>query len=44
MSAEDLKNRGNAAFSAGNFTEAIDLFTQAIDLDDKNHVYFSNRS
>ncbi|KAJ1782785.1 Hsp90 cochaperone, partial [Coemansia sp. RSA 2167] len=42
--ANDLKNQGNAAFSAGNHEEAIKLFTQAIELDSTNHVLYSNRS
>ncbi len=36
--------KGNAAFSAGNFEEAIQFFTQAIAVDPKNHVLYSNRS
>uniref|UniRef100_A0A7S4NTQ4 STI1 domain-containing protein n=1 Tax=Guillardia theta TaxID=55529 RepID=A0A7S4NTQ4_GUITH len=44
MSAEELKAKGNAAFSAKNYTEAVDFFTQAINLDPNNHVLFSNRS
>lgn len=41
---EELKGKANTAFSAGKNDEAIDLYTQAIALDDKNHVLFSNRS
>ena len=41
---EDLKNKGNTAFSSGKFQEAVDLFTEAIALDSKNAVLFSNRS
>mmetsp|Transcript_40369 Transcript_40369/g.89645 ORF Transcript_40369/g.89645 Transcript_40369/m.89645 type:complete len:579 (+) Transcript_40369:115-1851(+) len=44
MSADELKAKGNAAFSAGNYQEAIDFFSQAIAVDPKNHVLFSNRS
>ena len=36
--------KGNAAFSAGNFEEAIEHFTAAIELDPNNHVLYSNRS
>lgn len=36
--------KGNAAFSAGNYQEAIDFFSQAVALDPKNHVLYSNRS
>ncbi|KAJ3128332.1 hypothetical protein HK098_004741 [Nowakowskiella sp. JEL0407] len=44
MTAEDLKAQGNKAFSAGDFTTAITFFSQAIELDPKNHVLYSNRS
>jgi len=40
----DLKDKGNAALSAGNYEQAVELYTQAIALDPKNHVLFSNRS
>ncbi len=36
--------QGNAAFSAGNFQEAIGFFTKAIEKDPNNHVLYSNRS
>jgi tetratricopeptide (TPR) repeat protein len=35
---------GNAAFSAGNYVEAVEHFTAAIGVDPANHVFFSNRS
>jgi stress-induced-phosphoprotein 1 len=41
---EELKSKANAAFSSGKNDEAISLYTQAIALDDKNHVLYSNRS
>ena len=44
MSAEELKAKGNAAFSSKNYDEAIDFFTQGIAIDPNNHVLFSNRS
>lgn len=44
MSADELKAKGNAAFSAKNFPEAIDWFTQGINVDGNNHVLYSNRS
>lgn len=36
--------KGNAAFSAGGFEEAVKYFSDAIELDPTNHVLFSNRS
>lgn len=42
--ADELKAKGNAAFSAGNFEEAIKFFSDAIDVDPTNHVLYSNRS
>ena len=42
--AEELKNKGNAAFQAKNYGEAVEHFTAAIALDSANHVLYSNRS
>lgn len=42
--ALQAKNKGNEAFSKGNFQEAIKHFTEAIKLDPTNHVLYSNRS
>ncbi|KAI3689650.1 hypothetical protein L2E82_47614 [Cichorium intybus] len=42
--ADEAKAKGNAAFSAGNYTEAIRHFTDAISLAPTNHVLYSNRS
>jgi len=39
-----MKALGNKALQAGNLTEAIERYTEAIRLDGANHVYFSNRS
>lgn len=39
-----MKNKGNKAFQAKSYDEAIDLFTQAIQLEPTNHVLWSNRS
>jgi tetratricopeptide (TPR) repeat protein len=43
MSVDELKAKGNALFSAGNYDEAIGWFTKAIDAGG-NHVLYSNRS
>lgn len=42
--ADELKAKGNAAFSSGKYEEAIDFFSQAIAVDASNHVLYSNRS
>ncbi|XP_076886813.1 hsp70-Hsp90 organizing protein 2-like [Bidens hawaiensis] len=42
--ADESKAKGNAAFSAGNYTDAIRHFTDAINLAPTNHVLYSNRS
>ena len=44
MSAEELKAKGNAAFTAKNYDEAIDCFSQGIAIDPNNHVLYSNSS
>eukprot|EP00758_Cryptobia_borreli_P003882 Tbor_TRINITY_DN4038_c0_g1::TRINITY_DN4038_c0_g1_i1::g.11816::m.11816/K09553/STIP1; stress-induced-phosphoprotein 1 len=44
MDAAAYKAKGNDAFSAKNFEEAIEHFSSAIDLDPSNHVLYSNRS
>ena len=41
---EALKLAGNKAFQNGNFTQAVEYYSEAIELDDKNHIYFSNRA
>lgn len=42
--ADDAKAKGNAAFSAGDFTAAVSHFSDAIALAPTNHVLYSNRS
>ncbi|XP_019166338.1 PREDICTED: serine/threonine-protein phosphatase 5 isoform X2 [Ipomoea nil] len=42
--AEQLKLRANEAFKAHKFGQAIDLYTQAIELNSKNAVYWANRA
>lgn len=39
-----MKDKGNKALQAEKFDEAITFYTQAIELDGKNHVFYSNRS
>lgn len=39
-----MQAKGNEAFAAKRFDEAVSYFTQAIDVDPMNHVYYSNRS
>lgn len=39
-----LKDKGNAALQANNFKDAIAAYTEAITIDDTNHILFSNRS
>lgn len=42
--AAEEKERGNAAFNAGNHDQAIEHYSTAIQLDPTNEVYFSNRA
>lgn len=42
--ADEAKAKGNAAFSAGKYEEAIRYFTEAINFSPTNHVLYSNRS
>ena len=42
--AVSLKNEGNKAFAAHNWPAAIDLYTKAIELNDQEPTYFSNRA
>lgn len=42
--ADDAKAKGNSAFSAGKFNEAVEHFSTAISLAPQNHVLYSNRS
>lgn len=44
MSSDELKAKGNAAFSEQRFQDAIDFFSQAIAIDPRNHVLYSNKS
>lgn len=40
----ELKNKGNDALAAERFEDAVRFYTEALALDDKNHVLYSNRS
>mmetsp|Transcript_25555 Transcript_25555/g.73889 ORF Transcript_25555/g.73889 Transcript_25555/m.73889 type:complete len:267 (+) Transcript_25555:1-801(+) len=42
--AEEKKALGNKHFAAKEYEKAIKLYSEAIRLDGKNHVYYSNRS
>mmetsp|Transcript_16735 Transcript_16735/g.37030 ORF Transcript_16735/g.37030 Transcript_16735/m.37030 type:complete len:567 (-) Transcript_16735:228-1928(-) len=42
--AASHKAKGNAAFAAKSFTEAIGHFTEAIQADPSDHLFYSNRS
>ena len=44
MSADELKQKGNEAFKRNEFKLACEIFTEAIGLDSRNHVLYSNRS
>lgn len=39
-----MKEKGNAALTAGRNEEAIEAYSEAITLDNANHVLYSNRS
>ncbi|XP_051152087.1 serine/threonine-protein phosphatase 5 isoform X2 [Andrographis paniculata] len=42
--AEELKLLANEAFKAHKYSQAIDLYSQAIELDEGNAVYWANRA
>jgi stress-induced-phosphoprotein 1 len=41
---EELKSKGNVALQNDKTEEAIEHYSEAIKLDPKNHILFSNRS
>ena len=42
--AEDLKGKANEFFKSEKYPQAIDLYTQAIEVNQNNAVYYANRS
>ena len=44
MEANKFNTKGNTAFRAKSYEEAISFFTQGIAVDASNHVLHSNRS
>ncbi|CAN6331046.1 unnamed protein product [Urochloa humidicola] len=42
--AEDLKLKANEAFKANKFSQAIELYSQAIEVNGSNAVYWANRA
>ena len=42
--AADFKAKGNLAFKEKNWGEAIEMFSQAIECNPNDHVFYSNRS
>ncbi|CAO2813242.1 unnamed protein product [Amaranthus hypochondriacus] len=42
--AEELKSLANGAFKAHKYSQAIDLYSQAIELNNQNAVYWANRA
>ena len=44
VESDKEKEKGNAAFATKNYDSALKFYTSAIQLNDKNHVLYSNRS
>lgn len=42
--AVDLKNKGNDAFKAHDWPAALDLYSKAIELYDKEPAFYTNRA
>ncbi|RKP01162.1 hypothetical protein CXG81DRAFT_26130 [Caulochytrium protostelioides] len=42
--AEAIKTRANACHARGDYHQAVDLYTEAIELDPSHHIYYSNRA
>jgi stress-induced-phosphoprotein 1 len=41
---DELKEKGNAAFLKKDFRRALQLYSEALDLDPSNHLVWANRS
>jgi tetratricopeptide (TPR) repeat protein len=44
IAAESFKNQGNDCMKMDKFTEAYDYYTKAIEIDNSNAIYYSNRA
>lgn len=44
LAAESFKNRGNDCMKQEEYKEAYDYYTQAIEIDNNNAIYYSNRA
>ncbi len=42
--ADEWKEKGNAAFGAGDYQKAVDFYTNGVELEPRNRALFSNRS
>lgn len=42
--AVDLKNKGNKAFASGDYLAAVDFYSAAIELNDKEPTFYTNRA
>lgn len=43
-SSSDWKNEGNAALKEKDFKKAIECYSKAIEIDQNDHTFYSNRS
>ncbi|KAL0096486.1 hypothetical protein J3Q64DRAFT_1707912 [Phycomyces blakesleeanus] len=44
VSAEEIKNQANQQYKDGNYREAVELYSKAIELSPKTPTYYSNRA
>ena len=42
--SEELKTQANKKFQENHFSDAIDLYTQAVEHNSSNHILFANRA